>query len=53
MEGQNSPAEEIGGDGDEGDAWIGERLCADPEHAGGGVYERLLYHLRGLFFPLP
>ena len=35
MEGQNSPAEEIGGDGDEGDAWIGERLCDDPEHAGG------------------
>ena len=26
MEGQNSPAEEIGGDGDEGDAWIGEPL---------------------------
>jgi len=36
MEGQNSPAEEIGGDGDEGDAWIGERLGDDPEHAGGG-----------------
>jgi DNA-directed RNA polymerase specialized sigma24 family protein len=35
MEGQNSPAEEIGGDGDEGDAWMGERLCDDPEHAGG------------------
>jgi DNA-directed RNA polymerase specialized sigma24 family protein len=35
MEGQNSPAEEIGGDGDEGDAWIGERLGDDTEHAGG------------------
>jgi DNA-directed RNA polymerase specialized sigma24 family protein len=35
MEGRNSPAEEIGGDGDEGDAWIGERLGDDPEHAGG------------------
>jgi len=35
VEGKTVPSNETGGDDDEGDARIGERLCDDTEHAGG------------------
>ena len=35
VEGKTVPSNETGGDDDEGDARVGERLCDDTEHAGG------------------
>jgi DNA-directed RNA polymerase specialized sigma24 family protein len=46
--GKTAPSDDRGGDSDEGDTRIGERLGDDTEHAGGGVNPPLLWGARSV-----